>query len=230
MGTFTVAAEPYDYEFEADGTALIVIDMQNDFCSPGGLLALRGGDVSLTRKPIEPLQKVLAVCRKLGLLIIHTREGHREDLSDCPPSKLHKGAKAGRAVGDEGPLGRLLVRGSESHDFIEELRPAPGEIVVDKPGKGAFFGTDLEIILRNRGITHLLFGGVATHVCVQSTIREATDRGYWNLALEDCCAASVPEFHHSSMEMIKYGGGIFGQVSNSEKFVSAVEKDARVGA
>ncbi|MFQ5912154.1 MAG: cysteine hydrolase family protein [Nitrospinota bacterium] len=224
MCPFRVQAEPDEFEFEPGKTALLVIDMQNDFCSPGGLLSIRGVDLSLMQKPIEPLRRVLSASRDLGLTIIHTREGHRPDLTDCPPSKLLKGRKFGKGIGDEGPLGRLLVRGSPSHDFIAELRPEPGEVVVDKPGKGAFYATDLEVVLRTQGITHLIFGGVSTHVCVQGTIREAADRGFWNLVLEDCCAAPDPELHRYSMEMIKYQGGIFGYVSHAEAYLKALSK------
>ena len=224
MTRFRVQAEPDEFEFEPERAALVVIDMQNDFCAPGGFLSFREGDLSLVQKPIEPLRRVLAACRDLGLTIIHTREGHRTDLTDCPPSKLIKSRKAGRGIGEEGPLGRFLVRGSRSHDFIEELRPEPGENVLDKPGKGALFATDLEVMLRTKGITHLIVGGVSTNVCVQSTVREAADRGYWNLVLEDCCAATRPELHRYSIEMIQYGGGIFGYVSRSEVFLKALVK------
>ncbi|MBI3078617.1 MAG: cysteine hydrolase [Deltaproteobacteria bacterium] len=222
MNRVSVQAEPHEFEFELERAALLVIDMQHDFCSPGGFLSSRGADVSRMRMPIAPLRRVLATCRAAGLTIIHTREGHRPDLADCPPSKLLKSRKAGRGIGDEGPLGRVLVRGSRSHAIIEELAPAPDEIVVDKPGKGAFFATDLDLILRTKAITHLIIGGVSTNVCVQSTAREAADRGYWNLVLEDCCAAALPELHRYSIEMIKYGGGIFGCVSTAEAFVGAL--------
>ncbi len=224
MATFKVQADPFPFEFDSDQTGLLIIDMQNDFCHPEGYLSFRAPDITLLQKPIEPLQQVLKSCRSLGMTIMHTREGHRPDLSDCPPSKLGKNRSIKHGIGDDGPLGKFLIRGSRSHDFIEELHPEPGEIVIDKPGTGAFYATDLDLILHTRGITHLIIGGVASHVCVQSTIREASDRGYWNLILEDCCAASVPEFHETTMEMIKYGGGIFGQVSNSNTLLQTLSE------
>ncbi len=226
MARFEVRAEPFPFGFDPERTGLLVIDMQNDFCRPGGYLSFRAPDIALLQKPIEPLQQVLKACRALHMTIMHTREGHRPDLSDCPPSKLAKNRALEFGIGDEGPLGKILIRGSRSHDFIDELRPEPGEIVIDKPGKGAFYATDLDLILRTRGITHLMIGGVATHVCVQSTIREAADRGYWNLLLEDCCAASIPEFHETTLEMVKYGGGIFGQVSSSDALLQAISASA----
>jgi nicotinamidase-related amidase len=222
MADINVHAEPGDFAFDPETAGLLVIDMQNDFCRPGGYLSFRVPDITLLQRPIEPLQQVLKACRNAGMTILHTREGHRPDLSDCPPSKLAKNHSLEHGIGQEGPLGRFLIRGSRSHDFIDELQPEPGEVVIDKPGKGAFFATELDLILRTRGVTHLIVGGVATHVCVQSSLREAADRGYWSLVLEDCCASSVPELHHATFEMVKYGGGIFGQVSDSDALLNAL--------
>ena len=228
MPSFSVRARPFDFEASSETLALLVIDMQNDFLSPQGYLAMGGADVSLLREPVEPIQKVLKAVRRLGLLVIFTREGHRPDLSDLSPMKQAKVAWHGIRIGDPGPLGRLLTRGSKSHDFVDELRPLPGEIVVDKPAKGAFYGTDLEVLLRNRGITHLIFTGVTTNVCVQSTVREAADRGYWNLVLEDACAAITRELHQNSLEMLTYRG-IFAQVASTANFLKGLPVLARVG-
>ncbi len=217
-----VKAEPDDFETQPRHTALLVIDMQNDYCSPGGYIAQRGEDLSIVRRCIPPLQEVLEAVRETETLIIHTREGHLPDLSDCPSIKLARSKKLGAGIGDEGPLGRFLTRGSKSHDFIDELRPAPGEIVIDKPGKSAFFGTELEIILRNRGITHLVVTGVSTFVCVHTTLRDAYDRGFDNLILEDCCASSIDELHDAAIKMVKAHGGVFGHVSSSGEFLKAL--------
>ncbi len=223
MSTFSVKARPFDFEAPTEATALVVIDMQNDFCNEQGYLALGGADVSLVRGSVEPIRKVLEVVRRLGLLVIFTRESHRPDLSDLPAVKQAMVARHGVRIGDPGPLGRILIRGSKSNEIIEELQPLSGEIVIDKSGKGAFYGTDLEILLRTRGITHLVFTGVTTNVCVQSTIREAADRGFWNLVLDDATAAISQELHKSSLELLTYRG-IFAQASSSEDLLKALPK------
>ena len=208
-------AEPAPVSFELDHTALLIIDMQRDFLEPGGFGAALGNDVSLLRAAVEPCRAVLAAARKAGITVIHTREGHRPDLSDAPRLKVERGDPALR-IGAAGPMGRILVRGEPGHDIIPELYPAPGEPVIDKPGKGAFCQTDLELILRNRGIETLLVCGVTTEVCVNTTVREANDRGFRCIVLSDCCASYFPEFHQAGLAMIKAQGGIFGWVSASQ--------------
>jgi len=208
-------AEPAPVSIELDHTALLIIDMQRDFLEPGGFGAALGNDVSLLRAAVEPCRAVLAAARKAGITVIHTREGHRPDLSDAPRLKVERGDPALR-IGAVGPMGRILVRGEPGHDIISELYPAPGEPVIDKPGKGAFCQTDLESILRNRGIETLLVCGVTTEVCVNTTVREANDRGFRCIVLSDCCASYFPEFHQAGLAMIKAQGGIFGWVSASQ--------------
>ena len=216
-----VRAEPYEFAFTPATAALVVIDMQRDFVDPGGFGEVLGNDVSLLRRAIAPIQRVLAAVRGAGMLVIHTREGHRSDLSDLPPSKKARGRlKAG--IGDPGPMGRILVRGEYGHDIIDQLRPLPGEPVVDKPGKGAFHATDLDAMLKNRGIRQLVVCGVTTEVCVHTSVREANDRGYDCLVLEDCVASYFPEFHRMALRMIKAQGGIFGWVSDSKDFLTAL--------
>ena len=218
----TVQAEPYEFSFEPTRTALLIIDMQRDFVDPGGFGEALGNDVSLLRKAIEPTRKVLEAARGREMLVIHTREGHRPDLSDLPASKKLRGRlKSG--IGDPGPMGRILVRGEHGHDIIDELKPAPGEPVVDKPGKGAFYATDLDSMLRNRGIRQLVVCGVTTEVCVNTTVREANDRGYDCLVLADCVGSYFPEFQAAALAMIKAQGGIFGWVSDSNKFMEALK-------
>jgi nicotinamidase-related amidase len=217
-----VDAQPYEFEFEPTSTALVIIDMQRDFVDPGGFGEALGNDVSLLRKAIEPTRKVLEAARGREMLVIHTREGHRPDLSDLPASKKLRGRlKSG--IGDPGPMGRILVRGEHGHDIIDELKPAPGEPVVDKPGKGAFYATDLDSLLHNRGIRRLVVCGVTTEVCVNTTVREANDRGYDCLVLEDCVGSYFPEFQVAALNMIKAQGGIFGWVSDSNKFMAALK-------
>jgi Amidases related to nicotinamidase len=217
-----VDAQPYEFEFEPTSTALVIIDMQRDFVDPGGFGEALGNDVSLLRKAIAPTRKVLDAMRLREMLVIHTREGHRPDLSDLPPSKKLRGRlKSG--IGDPGPMGRILVRGEHGHDIIDQLKPAPGEPVIDKPGKGAFYATDLESMLHNRGIRQLVVCGVTTEVCVNTTVREANDRGYDCLVLEDCVGSYFPEFQVAALAMIKAQGGIFGWVSDSNKFVEALK-------
>ena len=216
-----VNAEPYEYEFEAPTTALLMIDFQRDFVDPGGFGEALGNDVSLLRRAVPRAERVLKAARQGGLLIVHTREGHRADLTDCPPSKKARG-RLTAGIGDSGPMGRILVRGEDGHDIVKELYPEPGEPVVDKPGKGAFFATDLDGILKHRGIRHLVVCGVTTEVCVHTTVREANDRGYDCLVLEDCVASYFPEFHRSALAMIKAQGGIFGWVSDSRRFLETL--------
>jgi len=216
-----VNAEPYEFEFDQKSTALLMIDFQRDFVDPGGFGEALGNDVSLLRRAVPPAERVLKAARRQELLIVHTREGHRADLTDCPPAKKARGRlKAG--IGDPGPMGRILVRGEEGHDIVKELYPEPGEPVVDKPGKGAFFATDLDGILKNRGIRQLVVCGVTTEVCVNTTVREANDRGYDCLVLEDCVASYFPEFQKAALAMIKAQGGIFGWVSDSRRFLEAL--------
>ena len=216
-----VDAQPYEFEFQPASCALVIIDMQRDFVEPGGFGEALGNDVSLLRKAIAPTRKVLDAARKKGMLVVHTREGHRPDLSDLPLSKKLRGRlKAG--IGDPGPMGRILVRGEHGHDIVDALKPAPGEPVVDKPGKGAFYATDLDSMLRNRAIRQLVVCGVTTEVCVNTSVREANDRGYRCIVLEDCCASYFPQFHEIGIAMIQAQGGIFGWVSDSRAAVRAI--------
>ena len=220
--TVAVPAMPYPFEMDPATTALVIIDMQRDFLYPGGFGELLGNDVSLLLQVVEPLQAMLALARASGMAVIHTREGHRSDLSDCPPSKLARGRLA-TPIGAEGPNGRILVRGEHGHGIIEELAPIDGEVVLDKPGKGAFYATDLELILHNAGITHLIVTGVTTEVCVHTTVREGNDRGFECLVLSDCVGSYFPEFHEVALRMIAAQGGIFGWVAPSEDLIAALE-------
>jgi biuret amidohydrolase len=206
----TVEALPGPFTFDPDSTALIVIDMQRDFLLPGGFGESLGNDVSQLRRTIEPLSAFLATWRAAGLPVIHTREGHLPDLSDCPPAKLARGG-----IGEQGAFGRILIRGEYGHDLIDELQPVPGEPVVDKPGKGAFYATELQDLLEKGGIKSLLVAGVTTEVCVHTTVREANDRGYECLVLADCVGSYFPEFQRVGLEMIAAQGGIFGWVADS---------------
>jgi len=217
----TVQAEPYEFDFDLKTTALLVIDMQRDFVDPGGFGEALGNDVSLLRAAIPPTERVLETARRLGMLVIHTREGHRPDLSDLPPAKKARG-RLDNGIGDPGPMGRILVRGEYGHDIVDSLQPRPGEPVVDKPGKGSFYATDLDAILKMRGITHLLVCGVTTEVCVHTTVREANDRGYECMVLSDCVASYFPEFQRVALEMIKAQGGIFGWVAPSSALLTAL--------
>ncbi len=220
MSTTSLTAEPFDLDLDLSTTALIIIDMQRDFLQPDGFGELLGNDVSLLRSAIDPTRTVLEAARAAKMLVIHTREGHRPDLADCPPAKLTRGGKT--FIGTDGPMGRILVRGEEGHDIIPELYPIDGEPVIDKPGKGAFFETDLHIILANRGIKTLIVCGVTTEVCVQSTVREGNDRGYECVVLEDCVGSYFPEFQAIGLQMIKAQGGIFGWVSTSQNALKAI--------
>lgn len=217
-----VTAEPYPFTFDTAHVALLCIDFQRDFVEPGGFGESLGNDVSLLRSTIEPTRRVLDAARRHGWTVVHTREGHRPDLSDLFPAKRDRGQPTLR-IGDDGPMGRLLVRGSEGHDIVPELAPAPGEVVLDKPGKGSFYATDLETILRARGITHLVVTGVTTEVCVQSTVREANDRGFESLVLSDCTGSYFPEFYESALAMFKAQGGIVGWVATSADLLAALD-------
>jgi nicotinamidase-related amidase len=219
----TLAAEPYEFAFVPSRCALLIIDMQRDFLEPGGFGEMLGNDVSQLRRTIEPNRRLLEAWRYAGLPVIHTREGHRPDLADLPPAKKVRG-RGTVTIGDPGPMGRILVRGEKGHDIIRELYPLPGEPVIDKPGKGAFFATDLHAILQNRGIDRLIVTGVTTEVCVNTTVREANDRGYDCLVLEDCVGSYFPEFQEMGLKMIKAQGGIFGWVTHSEKLLAAFER------
>src|SRR6202047_1230435 len=219
--TLSVDAEPYEFEFDPAHCALLIIDMQRDFLEPGGFGEMLGNDVSQLRRTIDPNRKLLAAWRAAGLQVIHTREGHRPDLTDLPPAKRIRG-RSKTTIGDQGPMGRILVRRELGHDIIPELYPLPAEPVIDKPGKGAFFATDFHAILQNRGILQLIVTGVTTEACVNTTVREANDRGYDCLVLEDCCGSYFPEFHAMGLKMIKAQGGIFGWVSSSESVIKAL--------
>lgn len=218
-----IAAEPYPFDFDPDCAALLIIDMQRDFLEPGGFGEMLGNDVSCLRRAIEPNVRLLTAWRAAKLQVIHTREGHLPDLSDLPPAKKNRGLHAVR-IGDNGPMGRILVRGERGHDIIPELYPRDGEPVIDKPGKGAFHGTDLQEILRQSGIRQLVVTGVTTEVCVSTTVREANDRGYDCVILEDCVASYFPHFHTSSLEMTKAQSGIFGWISDSRHILAALEE------
>ena len=220
-GVLTVQAEPYPFELRPAACALLIIDMQRDFLEPGGFGEMLGNDVAQLRRTIEPNRRLLAAWRAAGLPVMHTREGHRPDLSDLPPSKKVRG-RSRITIGDVGPMGRILVRGEPGHDIIPELCPAPGEPVIDKPGKGAFHATDLHAILQHRGIAQLVVTGVTTEVCVNTTVREANDRGYDCLVLEDCVGSYFPEFQVMGLKMIKAQGGIFGWVATSADLVAAI--------
>jgi nicotinamidase-related amidase len=217
----TIAAEPAPLAVDTGKMAIVIIDMQRDFLEPGGFGAALGNDVSLLKAAVGPCRDLLAAARSAGVLVIHTREGHRPDLTDAPPHKVERGDPATR-IGAPGPMGRILVRGEPGHDIIPELYPVAGEPVIDKPGKGAFYQTDLELMLKNRGIDTLAVCGVTTEVCVNTTVREANDRGFRCIVLSDCCASYFPEFHDMGLKMIKAQGGIFGSVAASAPVIAAL--------
>jgi biuret amidohydrolase len=217
-----IQAEPEAVPVNWDRTAIVIIDMQRDFLEPGGFGETLGNDVSLLQKTIKPIKALLDRARQKGVLVIHTREGHRTDLSDAPRAKVERGAPSMR-IGVRGPMGRILVRGEEGHDIIAELYPKEGEPVVDKPGKGAFYATDLQTMLANRNIETLVVCGVTTEVCVHTTVREANDRGYRCIVPSDCCGSYFPEFHEMGLKMIKAQGGIFGWVSDSKRVLEALD-------
>ena len=222
----TIDAVPYAFEFHPRQSALLVIDMQRDFLEPGGFGEMLGNDVSQLRGTIAPNQRLLSAWRACGLPVLHTREGHRPDLSDCPPAKKIRG-RSKTCIGDPGPMGRILVRGEVGHDIIPELYPLATEPVIDKPGKGAFFATDLHELLQERGVTQLIVTGVTTEVCVNTTVREANDRGYDCLVPEDCVGSYFPEFQLMGLKMIAAQGGIFGWVSHSHHVLTALEGTQR---
>ena len=221
MAFIRIDAQPAQIAIDTQTTALLLIDMQRDFLEPGGFGAALGNDVTALRAIVEPCRRLLGAARAAGLTVIHTREGHRPDMSDAPPAKVARGAPS-RRIGDHGPMGRILIRGEKGHEIIPELAPIAGEPVIDKPGKGAFYQTDLELMLGNLAVATLIVCGVTTEVCVHTTVREANDRGYRCIAVADCCASYFPEFHEVGLRMITAQGGIFGWVAGSASLLSAL--------
>jgi len=217
----TIIAEPEPVVLDWAATALVIIDMQRDFMEPGGFGETLGNDVSQLARAVQPIAAVLAAARASGMLVVHTREGHLPDLSDAPPAKIERSAPSKR-IGDPGPMGRILIRGEPGHDIIPELYPLDSEIVIDKPGKGAFYATELGDVLQRYGIENLLVCGVTTEVCVNTTVREANDRGYRCVVIADGCASYFPEFHEMGLKMIKAQGGIFGWVADSAAILKAM--------
>lgn len=224
-----VPAQPYEFDLNLKKAALLIIDMQRDFVEPGGFGEALGNDVSQLRSAIEPLEALLASARQAGLFVLHTREGHKPDLSDLHETKRTRG-RAAMAIGDEGPMGRILIIGEPGHDIIPELYPIAGEPVIDKPGKGAFYNTELAEIIEEHGIAQLIVCGVTTEVCVHTTVREANDRGIDCLVLSDCTASYFPEFHQTALRMVAAQGGIFGWVSDSASVIAALTAPAEPAA
>ena len=220
----TVVAEPEPIDLDWSTTALVIIDMQRDFMEPGGFGETLGNDVSQLARAVKPIGAVLAAARSRGLLVIHTREGHLPDLSDAPAAKIARGAPSLR-IGDAGPMGRILIRGQAGHDIVPQLYPREGEIVIDKPGKGAFYATSFDDVLKQHRIDNLLVCGVTTEVCVNTTVREANDRGYRCVVVSDGCASYFPEFHEMGLKMIKAQGGIFGWVADSAAVLKAMQAE-----
>jgi nicotinamidase-related amidase len=224
-----IPAVPGPFALGPGGVALIVIDMQRDFLLPGGFGETLGNDVSLLQQVVPPLVELLTAARAAGITVIHTREGHRPDLSDCPPAKLRRG-KPSQRIGDPGAHGRILIRGEYGHDIVDELTPLAGELVIDKPGKGAFYATELQEVLAAAGITQLIVTGVTTEVCVHTTVREANDRGYESLVVSDCVGSYFPEFQRVGLEMVAAQGGIFGWVTDSASLLAALPRAATTAA